>query len=99
MFKKTVFSIICIGLTALSFAQQPKPKTPVAPPVPNDSAKAKKPPLSITEKVKTSKKTEGLFTVYQDTANGSMQLFVKKRPIGQRIYLSKLFQKLGPIAP
>jgi len=89
MFKKTFFSIICIGLTALSFAQQPK-----SAPVP-DSAKAKKPPLSITDKVKSSKKTEGLFTVYQDTANGSMQLFIKKGQLDKE-YIYQSFSINGP---
>lgn len=97
MFKKTVFAIMCLGLTALSFAQQPKATPPSATPVPNDSSKAKKPPMSITDKVKSSKKTEGLFTVYQDTANGSMQLFVKKGQLDKE-YIYQSFSINGPTA-
>ena len=33
---------------------------------------------SITDKIKSSKKIDGLFTLYQDTLTGSLQLYVKK---------------------
>jgi hypothetical protein len=93
MFKKTVLAFMFLGAAALSFAQQ-KAKPAVTPPL-ADSAKAKKPPLSITDKVKSSKKKEGLFTVYQDTANGSMQLYVKKDQLGKE-YIYQSFSINGP---
>ena len=69
-----------------------------SPVAPSDSSKAKKPVvLSITDKVKSSKKKEGLFTVYQDTANGSMQLFVKKDQLGKE-YIYQSFSISGPTA-
>ena len=60
-----------------------------------DTTRSKKAPLNITDKVKSSKKTEGLFTVYQDTANGSMQLFVKKDQLGKE-YIYQSFSINGP---
>jgi hypothetical protein len=95
MFKKTVLAIICFSATTLSFAQQKGKNAPPPTPAPADSAKAKKPALNITDKVKSSRKTEGLFTVYQDTANGSMQLFVKKDQLGKE-YIYQSFSINGP---
>ncbi|HEX2532643.1 MAG TPA: DUF5117 domain-containing protein, partial [Chitinophagaceae bacterium] len=59
-----------------------------------DSAKPKK-PAGITDKVKSSRKTDGLFTVYQDTASGSMQLYVKKDQLGKE-YIYQSFSINGP---
>ena len=73
---------MCLGAAALSFAQT-KGKPVVAAPSADSAAKAKKPAPGITDKVKSSKKIDGLFTVYQDTATGSLQLFVKKDQLGK----------------
>ena len=56
----------------------------------SDSIKAKKTtPLSINDKIKSSKKIEGLFTIYQDTVTGSMQLYIKKDQLNKEfIYQS-----------
>src|ERR1044071_8174798 len=81
-------------LAAASFAQD-KGKPPVSV-NPTDSARPaapKKP--SITDKVKSSKKFDGLFTVYQDTANGSMLLYVKKNQLGKE-YIYQSFAMGGP---
>src|SRR5215217_2174546 len=93
MFKKTALVIIFLSAATLTFAQQKGKIT--APTPPTDSTKTKKPALNITDKVKSSKKTEGLFTVYQDTANGSMQLFVKKDQLGKE-YIYQSFSISGP---
>ena len=55
-----------------------------------DSVKEKKAPkLSIADKVKSCKKTEGLFTIYQDTVTGSIQLYIKKNQLDKEfIYQS-----------
>ena len=82
-----VFLLLCI-ISLASFAQ---PKTTSAPPT-ADTSKPKKPAAGITDKVKSSKKMEGLFTLYQDTATGSVQLFVKKdqlvKNLSTRAFLS-----------
>ncbi len=59
-------------------------KTPPTPPKP-----------TVADKVKTSKKTEGLFTVYQDTATGSVQMYVKKNQLGKE-YIYQSFSMGGP---
>ena len=85
MTKKPLLLLVCLfGMVAAD--AQKKDKT-VAPPVPasislNDSARPKK-PSPFAEKTKSSKKSDGLFTVYQDTATGSLQLYVKKSQLGK----------------
>lgn len=91
MFKRTLLAIMCLSATVLVFAQA-KGINSVTP---ADSTKTKKHSLSITDKIKSSKKTEGMFTVYQDTANGTMQLFVKKDQLGKE-YIYQSFSINGP---
>jgi len=46
---------------------------------------------TIAELVKTSKKIEGLFTIYQDTINGSIQMLVSKDQLKKEyIYFSQI---------
>lgn len=59
-------------------------KTPPTPPKP-----------SVADKVKSSKKVDGLFTLYQDTATGSVQLYVKKNQLGKE-YIYQSFSMGGP---
>ena len=59
-------------------------KKPATPPKP-----------TVADKVKSSKRTEGLFTVYQDTATGSVQLYVKKNQLGKE-YIYQSFSMGGP---
>src|SRR4051794_39420038 len=52
-----------------------------------DTTKPKK--ASIADKIKSSKKSDGLFTIYQDTATGSVQMFIRKDQLGKEfIYQS-----------
>ena len=61
--------------------------TKKAPPTP--------PKPSVADKVKTSKKIDGLFTLYQDTATGSVQFYVKKNQLGKE-YIYQSFSMGGP---
>ncbi|MES2795134.1 MAG: zinc-dependent metalloprotease [Bacteroidota bacterium] len=71
--------------------EAPAPAKPAA-----DTTKPKKPVKpSITDKIKTSKKLEGLFTMYQDTVTGSIQLYVKKSQIDKE-YIYQSFSISGP---
>jgi hypothetical protein len=81
-----------LWLTTLR-AQDKNKGAAVAPPV-TDTTKQKK-PAGITDKVKGSRKFEGLFTLYQDTANGSVQLYVKKSQLGKE-YIYQSFSINGP---
>lgn len=95
MTKKTLLVLACMSLIAFSYAQdKSKTTTPPTTTATADTAKPKK-PASITDKVKSSKKTEGLFTVYQDTANGTVQLYVKKNQLGKE-YIYQSFSLNGP---
>ena len=97
-FKKTML-LLSSGLffTLLTFSQN----TPPAPPTqkPDTTKKAAPPPAppkpTVADKVKSSKKTEGLFTLYQDTAAGSVQLYVKKNQLGNE-YIYQSFSMGGP---
>ncbi len=82
-----LFTIIA---TSQNTPQAAKPDTTkkVAPP-------AAPPKPTVSEKVKSSKKTDGLFTVYQDTASGSVQLYVKKNQLGNE-YIYQSFSLGGP---
>ena len=57
------------------------------------SASTKK--VSVAEKIKSSKKILGLFTLYQDTATGSVQLYIKKEQIGKE-FIYQSFSINGP---
>lgn len=91
MKQKLFFVFLLLGFFSLAtFAQ---PKTTAAPPA-SDTAK-KKPAAGITDKVKSSKKLSGLFTLYQDTVTGSVQLFVRKDQLGKE-YIYQSFSISGP---
>ena len=94
--KKKALFLTAAGLLfmLLSFSQA---KTP---PVIADTAKKATPPPTppkptVTDKVKSSKKTEGLFNLYQDTASGSVQLYIKKDQLGKE-YIYQSFSMGGP---
>ena len=56
-------------------------------------APTKQPPKekTIADLVKTSKKVDGLFTIYQDTINGSLQMLITDKQLNQKyIYFSQV---------
>ena len=95
MNKKPLLLMACVCTMATGYAQ----KKAVAPPTPAhlsaDTAKPKKAANPLADKTKSSKKTDGLFAVYQDTANGSMQLYVRKDQLGKE-YIYQSFSLNGP---
>jgi len=88
-----------ILLSVSLFAQRNKDKKePV--PVPVIKADTVKKPSgppkpTVADKVKSSKKMEGLFTLYQDTATGSVQMYIKKDQLGKE-YIYQSFSMGGP---
>ncbi|MGE5108196.1 MAG: zinc-dependent metalloprotease [Sphingobacteriales bacterium] len=87
------FLIIATAISAVSYAQNGvKPTGAVA----ADTAKAKK-PAGIADKVKSSRKIDGLFTIYQDTATGSVQVYVKKNQLGKE-FIYQSFSISGPVS-
>ncbi|MBS1600960.1 MAG: zinc-dependent metalloprotease [Bacteroidetes bacterium] len=80
---------ICFMLM-LQLDAQTKTATPSA-----DTAKKAAPKPGITEKTKGSKKVEGLLTIYQDTATGSVQLYIRKDQLGKE-FIYQSFSMGGP---
>jgi len=91
--KKFLMVLIVTPGLLLTAARAQDKKGAAAPPPATDSAKKK--PAGITDKVKSCRKVEGLFTLYQDTANGSVQLYVKKNQLGKE-YIYQSFSISGP---
>jgi hypothetical protein len=85
--------ILSPGLILTVSRAQDKNKGAVSPPA-ADTTKTKK-PAGITDKVKSSRKIDGLFTVYQDTTTGTIQLYVKKNQLGKE-YIYQSFSISGP---
>jgi hypothetical protein len=93
MNKKTLLALLSLGLFAATNGQDKSKSAGNLPPA-TDTSKSKK-PAGISEKVKSSHKTDGLFTLYQDTAAGSIQLYVKKNQLGKE-YIYQSFSISGP---
>lgn len=70
-------------------------KSKLAAGLPSDTTRPKKSAAGITEKVKSSKKIDGMFAIFQDTASGSVQLYVKKDQLGKE-YIYQSFSISGP---
>ncbi|KYP15637.1 zinc-dependent metalloprotease [Flavihumibacter sp. CACIAM 22H1] len=84
-------------LAAGSFAQKKGKKNPEPAVADTTKKAAPTPPAkpSVKDKTKSSKKHEGLFTLYQDTATGSVQLYIRKDQLGKE-YLYQSFSMGGP---
>ena len=60
-----------------------------------DTSKKTPPKPSISDKVKSSKKHAGLFTIYQDTVTGSTQMYVRKDQLNKE-FIYQSFSLSGP---
>ncbi|MCE3282930.1 MAG: hypothetical protein K0Q66_1667 [Chitinophagaceae bacterium] len=79
----------------ISFAVQAQTPAPGVKPA-GDSTKSagpKKP--SVAEKTKGNKKHAGLFTLFQDTATGSLQMYIRKDQLGKE-FIYQSFSISGP---
>lgn len=86
--------LLPLGFACTIVTAQDKSKLTVTTPVAMDTSKPKK-SVGITDKIKTSKKLDGLFTLYQDTTTGSVQLYVKKNQLGKD-FIYQSFSISGP---
>ena len=91
--KKCLMALILSPSLLLAVAQAQDKKGAVAPPT-ADTSKPKK-SVGITEKIKASRKIDGLFTLYQDTATGTVQIYIKKNQLGKE-YIYQSFSISGP---
>jgi hypothetical protein len=87
--------VVASGMFTTSSTAQDKSKTTAAPPAQAPDTSKPKKPAGITDRVKASKKVDGMFTVYQDTATGTLQLYVKKDQLGKE-YIYQSFSINGP---
>lgn len=89
---------VCAAITGTSlYAQQvPAGMPPGARPA-GDSSKAPSPPKkpTVAERTKGNKKIEGLFTLYQDTTTGSLQMYVRKDQLDKE-FIYQSFSINGP---
>src|SRR5436190_18848125 len=88
--RKLCFLLLFGAFLGSAIAQENKPSGPP----PGDTSKAKK-PANMADKVKGSHKIDGLFTLYQDTATGGLQIYVKKNQLGKE-YIYQSFSMGGP---
>ncbi|HUQ96034.1 MAG TPA: zinc-dependent metalloprotease, partial [Chitinophagaceae bacterium] len=93
MQKSIVLLFLCAHLAASS---QTKPTTPITA-AKSDSIKFKKPALSFDEKVRNSRRSNGLFTLFQDTLSGGVQLYVRKAQFSEE-FIYQSFSLSGPTA-
>ena len=95
--RKSAIVLPCLLSMVFSYGQE-KNKVKISSPevviTTADSSKPKK-PSGIADKVKSSHKSDGLFTVYQDTTTGSVQLYIKKAQLGKE-YIYQSFSLSGP---
>lgn len=86
-----------IGFSAQAQKKQKKKDKDVSAAVSDTAGKkdTKPPKATIAEKTKSSKKTTGLFTLYQDTVTGSVQLYITKDQLGKD-YIYQSFSMGGP---
>lgn len=99
MKKLLLVLILTPGLMTASRAQGRKKKAKAAAAAvvtpPADTAAKTKKPGGIADKVKSSRKIDGMFTLYQDTTTGSIQMYVKKDQLGKE-YIYQSFSLNGP---
>ncbi len=89
----------CLFFSSETFAQEEKgyeKQTTKTKKTEQDTSKIKKPP-SILDKTEKSKKIEGLFTVYQDTISGSLQMIVTEDQLSKE-FIYQSFSMGGPPA-
>ena len=92
MKKYTFLFLVLLMGASNAFAQK------VAPPVITekaDTAKSASKKPTLADKVKGQLKNAGLFTLYQDTATGSVQLYIKKDQLGKE-FIYESFSISGP---
>jgi len=100
--KKIIFaSMACTILLISVQAQQPPATNPPVTKPAGDTSKSATPPAvkkqTVADKTKGNKKNEGLFTLYQDTATGSLQMYIRKDQL-EKEFIYESFSISGPTA-
>lgn len=98
--------LLLIAIPALCVASMVKAQTPMdiealkaqmgsRPPAAKDTSKGGSKKTTVADKTKGNTKHEGLFTIYQDTATGSTQLYIKKDQLDKE-FIYQSFSINGP---
>jgi len=93
--KRYFFStaLLLVGVSTMVHAQQPP--TPAAKPAADTSKPAAPKKPTVADKTKGNKKMEGLFTIYQDTVTGSLQMYIRKDQLDKE-FIYQSFSISGP---
>lgn len=87
--------LLCLTCSNLTYGQVKKAEVPKQKPMSvADSLAAKRDSL-WTAAVKDKKKVDGMFTLYQDTITGSLQLYITKEQLGKE-FIYQSFSMGGP---
>jgi Met-zincin/Domain of unknown function (DUF5117) len=90
--KKMLFVMIALPIGLGLNAQK---ATPPASPEKTDTAKAAPKKPTLADKTKGQTKNAGLFTLFQDTTTGSVQLYIRKDQLGKE-FIYQSFSISGP---
>lgn len=95
MKKQLFLSFSLVGMVIFAVAQNGTilPVTAVKPAA--DTAKPAVKKTNVADKTKGNKKLEGLFTLYQDTATGSIQMYIRKDQMSKD-FIYQSFSISGP---
>ncbi len=93
---KQIIAVVASTLLMASLkAQTPITTPPVAKADTTKAAPAAPKKPTVADKTKGNKKNEGLFTLYQDTATGSVQMYVRKDQL-EKEFIYESFSISGP---
>jgi hypothetical protein len=95
--KKIFLAVMASGLLiGIAQAQLTVTGTVTPPKTAGDSSKTATPKKqTVADKTKGNKKNEGLFTLYQDTATGSVQMYIRKDQL-EKEFIYESFSISGP---
>ena len=86
-------ALLFVGVTTMVHAQQSP--TSAAKPAADTTKPAAPKKQTVADKTKGNKKIEGLFTVYQDTVTGSLQMYIRKDQLDKE-FIYQSFSISGP---
>ncbi len=94
--KKILFAFLASNVLLVSAGAQTTPPIPTPVKPAGDSSKSAAPKKqTVADKTKGQKKNEGLFTLYQDTATGSVQIYIRKDQL-EKEFIYQSFSISGP---
>lgn len=95
MKRKVVVFILAAGMPCMTLFAQKKTEAAPAKPATDTAKPAPKKTNTVEDKTKGAYKKEGLFTLYQDTVSGSVQLYLKKDQLNKE-FIYESFSISGP---